>query len=317
MSKYDYQINLDHNNASSKLLKLVNPKSNVLEIGTSTGSMTAYLKEKLGCSIYGIEIDEKTADLARKYLDFQIIGDIEVLDLENYLKDKKFDIILCADVLEHLKQPDLVLEKLKKYLTQDGKILISVPNITYIGVLLPMIHGRFNYRETGILDETHLKFFSIESFETISKKSGLIINSIDRVQVNASDSDFRLDIKKYPSFLIDYLINNNTELFTYQFIFQLSRDNNSKSKIINNLELTNSELLKSEKDIAKEYNTLLTKYSELNSIHFEYVKHFENIKVTNSLLINNLKQKKTMIIFILLLFGISLFFHFRPYLTNY
>jgi 2-polyprenyl-3-methyl-5-hydroxy-6-metoxy-1,4-benzoquinol methylase len=114
------------------------------------------------CIIFGIEMDMEAAQKAKSYCQELIVGDVESIHLnkeyENY-----FDIIIFADILEHLKEPLAVLTRFKEYLSDDGFIIISIPNIANWKIRLQLLIGNFEYNEYGILDEGHLKFFNEKS----------------------------------------------------------------------------------------------------------------------------------------------------------
>jgi O-antigen biosynthesis protein len=302
IEKYKYNIDLNENNASSIILKSIKNGADILEIGTASGSMTQYLKENLNCKVYGIEYNETDANIAKKYLQHLLIKNVEEIDFQSEYQNITFDTIILADVLEHLQNPLNLLKKIKPLLKENGEILISIPNVSYIGVVLNLIDGKFEYNQTGILDETHIKFFTLNSFTNLINQSNLFIESIDRVNINTSKSEFRTDIKKYPNQVIDYIISKNSEAFTYQFIYKLKKNqklfNENKSPQISNHIFLNSEL-----DITNEYNNLLKKYSDLNIKTIEIVNELRNLEVRytdlisfNTLLISRLKLVKMIII---------------------
>ncbi|AQR97836.1 methyltransferase domain-containing protein [Clostridium saccharoperbutylacetonicum] len=151
------------------LSKEVKENSVVLDIGCAQGRFGKTLKE-MGCSIYGIDIDEKAVEYAKKsgYYDEILIMDINNKSVDDNKKLKKmlnyFDVIIISDVLEHMSDPTNVILEFSKFLKEDGIILISVPNIAHISVLLNLMNDKFNYQDVGILDNTHLKFFTKTSF---------------------------------------------------------------------------------------------------------------------------------------------------------
>lgn len=145
----------------------------VLEVGTATGFMTSELSA-LGCAVTGIEQDSAMADIARRYCTRMLEGNVETLDFDEL---GRYDAILLGDVLEHLRNPRAILEKLAGKLKPGGKILISLPNIANIWVRLNLLLGRFNYSRVGILDETHLRFFTLKSARQLAADSGLDVIS--------------------------------------------------------------------------------------------------------------------------------------------
>jgi 2-polyprenyl-3-methyl-5-hydroxy-6-metoxy-1,4-benzoquinol methylase len=91
-------------------------------------------------------------------------------------EDKYFDYIIFGDVLEHLYDPQKLLIRIKKYLADSGKILCSIPNIMHASVLLPLLKGEFRYQDSGILDRTHIRFFTLYSAIDLLKGAGYKVN---------------------------------------------------------------------------------------------------------------------------------------------
>lgn len=148
----------------------------VLDVGCATGYLSKKFREK-GCYVVGVEIDEDAGFLARQNCNDVIIGDIESMKLP--YPNEFFDAIVCADILEHLKRPDLVLLKLKRHLSKQGFLIASLPNIAYFKVRLKLLLGKFEYEETGILDLTHLRFFTLSSAKRMFNICGYRVCKID------------------------------------------------------------------------------------------------------------------------------------------
>lgn len=157
MLKYN-KFGLDPYGAHVKIVKFVGAHKKVLEIGCATGSISKRLK-KNGCEIIGVEIDSDSAQLAKKYCQDVIVGDVESMRDIPY-PEKYFDVILLSDVLEHLKSPLDLLRKLRKYLEDDGCLVVSIPNVANWKIRLGLLLGKFDYEDCGILDRTHLRFFN-------------------------------------------------------------------------------------------------------------------------------------------------------------
>jgi 2-polyprenyl-3-methyl-5-hydroxy-6-metoxy-1,4-benzoquinol methylase len=121
----------------------------------------------------GVEKDPGMAEIAKNEYDEVIMHDLEE-DGDLPFEKGYFDVIICADVLEHLREPVEVLKKLSAYLSETGFFLISVPNVAFVTVRLSLLLGKFNYSpQGGILDATHLRFFTRESFIETLKKANL------------------------------------------------------------------------------------------------------------------------------------------------
>ena len=114
------------------------------------------------------------AEIARQHCREMIVGDIETMELGGL---GRYDAIVFGDVLEHLRNPRAVLERLSGLLKPGGKVLISLPNVANIWVRLNLLMGRFNYGRVGILDESHLRFFTLKTAKQLAMDSGLDVIS--------------------------------------------------------------------------------------------------------------------------------------------
>ena len=161
----------------AKMVKLIGTNKKVLEVGCATGYISKRLKEN-GCSVIGIEIDPISSEVAKRYCDDVIVDDVESLKEIPY-KEKSFDVILFGDILEHLKYPQNILEKSEKYLKDDGFICISIPNIANWRIRLNLLFGKFEYTEGGLLDESHLRFFTKKTAEKFILDAGFRIIKFD------------------------------------------------------------------------------------------------------------------------------------------
>jgi len=132
----------------------------VLEVGCGQGCTLEWLKNERSCAwVAGVEIDAASALKARSKLDVLYEGNIEDMDLP--IEKGSLDAVLCPDVLEHLLDPWGMVKKLTVFLKDDGYFILSVPNIRHFKVLYPLLFkGEWEYQEHGILDRTHLRFFT-------------------------------------------------------------------------------------------------------------------------------------------------------------
>jgi len=152
--------------------------SNVLDVGCSTGNTGVMLKDRQLCDfVTGIELFEETAKVAKTRLDVVIVGPVEVA--LNQIADHSQDCILCLDVLEHLVDPWGVIKALGRKLKTDGIIICSIPNVRHISVLFNLIFlGRWQYTDSGILDRTHLRFFTKVSCRQLASLRGFTLENI-------------------------------------------------------------------------------------------------------------------------------------------
>jgi len=173
-------LNPDPNHYHQKILEIIKRHSKsktikILDVGCATGYLGA--AAKMGKNyVCGIEISEKAAKEAKNVLDDVIVGNIEELELP-YPKEY-FDIIICSDVIEHLFDPKRILVKLRDYLKSGGKLLMVVPNVAWYGVRLMLLRGRWEYKEYGIMDYGHIRWFTKESGCKLLKGCGYNIEEI-------------------------------------------------------------------------------------------------------------------------------------------
>lgn len=132
----------------------------VFEVGCGSGATLSQLKEKgLAKWVGGLELVSDMAAVSKNNIDLFLVGNIEHMELP--LDEQSLDAILCLDVLEHLNDPWAAIAKLKKYLKPNGVIIASLPNVKNIKVLFPLIfRDEWNYANCGLLDRTHLRFFT-------------------------------------------------------------------------------------------------------------------------------------------------------------
>lgn len=172
-SEYSEKDESYYSNERAELLKFVpeNIKA-VLDVGCGTGAFGAMLKRhRPGIEVWGVEPDRESADKAETKLDRVVCGTF--LDSKDELEKKRFDLICFNDVLEHLVNPENTLEESKSLLTANGSILASIPNILYFYELLNILKTQdWKYQDEGILDRTHLRFFTRKSIERLFRETG-------------------------------------------------------------------------------------------------------------------------------------------------
>jgi 2-polyprenyl-3-methyl-5-hydroxy-6-metoxy-1,4-benzoquinol methylase len=148
----------------------------VLEIGCGTGETLKYLKSNNRCNwIGGVDIYKLRNEI--DFLDYFQHGSVDNEDIN--INEKSIDVILCLDVLEHLVDPWSVIKKISKLLKKDGIIIISLPNIQHYSISIPLLFaGKWSYQESGIMDKTHLRFFSRQTAQGLINSANLRLLSL-------------------------------------------------------------------------------------------------------------------------------------------
>lgn len=148
----------------------------ILDVGCGGGEFGKFLKRRGAEEVVGIEVMDRPAQMARRALDKVLHGDIESMQLP--FDDRYFDCIVCGDVLEHLRDPGAALRKLARVLSPKGYIVISIPNVRFCQVVQMLAEGRWKYEDAGILDRTHLRFFTAVEMRDMVEGAGFEIETM-------------------------------------------------------------------------------------------------------------------------------------------
>lgn len=152
-----------------------------LDVGCSSGAFGLQLKKLYKAEVTGIELDPEMAKVASGRLDRVIPADLDALRLDGYFSPAYFDHIFCLDILEHLKDPWATLKTLTAYLKDDGYLVMCIPNIQHYSTLIDIFfRGYWPYRDRGIHDRTHLRFFTLKNIRELAGSAGLEIVRISR-----------------------------------------------------------------------------------------------------------------------------------------
>lgn len=200
-------------------------KLKVLDVGCSKGFIGKILKD-FNFELYGIELDREDAKIAKKYY-----KEIRVANLElkkNLFKKIFFDIIIMADIIEHLRNSSEIVGYLKKFLKKDGMLILSTGNIANLYVRLKLLFGNFDYEERGILDKTHLKLFTLKTFRQLATNAGLKIVGEDFTPIPLPTVN-KIFVEGNPLNLAHkinyYLMRIFPKLLSFQFILYCKKEN--------------------------------------------------------------------------------------------
>lgn len=223
MAKYEATVDPENENTSqSVLLDLVGRHKSVLDVGCATG----YLGEALiarGCTVTGIEIDSEAAEEARTRLDRVIVGDLATLDLDAVLGSDRFDVVLMGDVLEHMADPAALLLRAASLLNPGGSVVISIPNVGHGSVRLALLQGRWQYKDRGLLDRTHLRFFTRPAVEALVRDAGLRIVDMRATTSDPLGSEVEVDPAELPPGVVDW-VRAQPDTNVYQFVLRAVPD---------------------------------------------------------------------------------------------
>lgn len=152
--------------AHRKIINFVGSNKVILDVGCASGYLDAEYHRQ-GGKVFGIEVNVEDAAKARDFCEDIFVGSVDqTLDVWPF-RENKFDVIILGDVIEHLTDAPGVITKLASYLKQGGYFVISVPNVAYFLIRLELLFGRFNYTSGGIMDKTHLHFYTLDSLRQL------------------------------------------------------------------------------------------------------------------------------------------------------
>lgn len=217
--KYDLDLDqLDSNTSHAIVVELVGTDKRVLDVGCSTGYLSRLLSHR-GNVVSGIEVDPAAAAMASPQLAEVVVGDVETMDVAGHFPAASFDVIVFADVLEHLRDPIAALRKALPLLTPDGSIVVSLPNIAHGAVRLSLLEGRFEYRPLGLLDDTHLRFFTRSSVDDLLRGAGLVAIDMRRTVADVFATEIPVSPDHFSAAVVDD-VRAEPDSDTYQFVFR-------------------------------------------------------------------------------------------------
>lgn len=223
MSSEVYRESVDPtatNNPHSYALQMTGSGQRVLEVGCSVGHVTEHLVAA-GNTVVGVEIDPVAAADAERFAER-----VHVLDLDrtpvSTVEHEPFDVIMLGDVLEHLRDPDAALADLMTLLAPGGRVIVSVPHVGHVDVRLMLLEGRWEYQGTGLLDETHLRWFTKSSLRTMLSNAGLVATRLERVRIGRFGSDIEFATDHDWADAIAF-IEADPEAHTFQFVVEATR----------------------------------------------------------------------------------------------
>jgi glycosyltransferase involved in cell wall biosynthesis/SAM-dependent methyltransferase len=181
MSQYSHlTVDLtNENSAATKIAQLVGRDRLVLDVGCAHGYLAEVLRTR-GCRVVGVEIDAEDANRARQHCEQVLVRDVEEPGWVEELGGRRFDVVVFSDVLEHLRDPGRVLRDTLPLLEpRAGFVVASVPNVAHVSVRLELLLGSFRSEALGILDATHLHFYTRESLHELLASCGMVVESWD------------------------------------------------------------------------------------------------------------------------------------------
>jgi len=206
----------ERNTSHSLMLELVGNDRLVLDVGCASGYLAEAL-EKNGCLVSGVEFDADEAAKARPFLQQLVVADLNQVDLAEQFPGSTFDTIVFGDVLEHLLDPARVLSSALKLLDPNGRVVISIPNVVHGAVRLSVLQGHWDYRDTGLLDRTHIKFFTLDTLLAMLAQAGLTVADLRSTVADPLATEIRVDAEALPPEVVEW-VRNQPRAKDYQYV---------------------------------------------------------------------------------------------------
>lgn len=173
-SRYD-GLDDDPYEAPALIAGLIPPGARVLDVGCGTGALSRFVSSSRNASVVGVEPDSERAGLARTQ-GIEVING--VLTPEVVAQAGHFDVVLFADVLEHVPDPSRLLLTGCRALKENGAVIVSVPNVAHWSLRWNLLRGRFNYEEYGLMDATHLRWFTRDTLTLWLENNGMRVDAV-------------------------------------------------------------------------------------------------------------------------------------------
>jgi len=207
---YDYDIDLSSDTASARVIRMVGHQKRVLEIGAGPGSITKHLKHANNCRITALELDGEAIKKLPPFCERIYQANLNDSAWADLLKDEeRFEAVVAADVLEHVYEPLTVLKQMATFMNDDGCVITSLPHVGHSAIHACLLEEDFEYRDWGLLDRTHIRFFGIKNIQSLFENAGLKIVQAEFVirtpevtefvdRWNRLDPDVQLALEKNP-----------------------------------------------------------------------------------------------------------------------
>ena len=217
MAHYEAVIDLGNPNSShTQVLDLVGRSKTVLDVGCATGYLARHLASR-DCTVSGLEVEPDRAARAREHVEQVVVADLNVTSIADHFPAGSFEAIVFADVLEHILEPARVLREAVALLSPGGRIVISIPNVSHGALRLALLQGRWEYTDTGLLDRTHLWFYTRKSLLALVAEAGLGVEHLRATVVDPLVAPVKIDLGGLPRTVIEW-VRRQPDALHYQFI---------------------------------------------------------------------------------------------------
>ena len=230
---YDYEIDLKSGAAPARVVRMVGQNKRVLEIGAGPGSITKHLTHTNQCDVTALEIDPAAIEILKPHCSKVVIANLNDAEWTSHFASAPlFDVVVAADVLEHVQDPSLVIKQMKHLLAPEGSIILSLPHIGYSAIHACLFDEDFQQNDWGLLDKTHIRFFGIKNIQQLFEDAELDITEVEFVVYRPEQTEFAPVWTKTTANL-RYELSKNPFGNVYQVVLrgQLSNPHNTKIQL--------------------------------------------------------------------------------------
>ena len=218
---YTYDVDPNSDTAAASILRFVGNHKTVLEIGAGPGSITRALQDINQCMLTAIEVDPNYVAKLKEFCLNVISADLNDPEwCKKISGNQKFDVIVAADVLEHLYNPLICLKSMVTLLKEDGSIVISLPHVGHAVVFSCLWEGNFEYGKWGLLDRTHIRFFGIKNIQNLIEDAHLKITDLDFIIRSPDQTEFAERWSQLPQGFKKEILSNPFA-YVYQVVLQV------------------------------------------------------------------------------------------------
>ena len=217
--KYEYAVDTTADTAPARVVRMIGKEQRVLEIGSGPGSITKQLKHIGLCKVTALEIDPVAVELVKPFCEAVYSADLNASDWEEVLTDQRFDVVLAADVLEHVYSPLIVLKKMASLVAPGGRVVLSLPHVGHLSIVACLLLEDFEYRDWGLLDRTHIRFFGLKNIQDLLGQASLAITKVEFVVRHPDETEFAAKWALLPSAVQNSLMTSKHG-FVYQVVLE-------------------------------------------------------------------------------------------------
>ena len=215
---YEYSVDPLSDTAPARVVRAVGQRRKVLEVGSGPGSITRLLYEQNQCRVTALEIDPEALKIVAQYCDRALSADLNRSDWVDLLAGERFETVLAADVLEHLHDPLAALKNMRQLADPEkGEVIVSLPHVGHAAIMACIFDEDFEYRDWGLLDRTHIRFFGIKNIQKLFDDAGLQIVSAEYVIRHPEQTELAAHWQALPE-MVRTALSSNPFSTVYQVV---------------------------------------------------------------------------------------------------